>query len=235
MQRAVDDVDLKATPAVTDLYDKGFDEHYLTKIFSLGNLGVKTERKIVPTRWSITAVDDQLGKKLIEDVRYYNEMDYNAYFVSHLGNYFIVLTFPGAFSYELFEMSTKSYEFMTDYENHTGRKQYAHITAGGYYASRLAVLEHFKKIKKKAQVLVLRLITDEYWAPLGVWVVREAVRKAMENKPIQFSSKELMIEYTKKLAHKKFTYDIEKITKHSKILKNLKEQTRLFDFKFNRG
>ncbi|HEY9701767.1 MAG TPA: hypothetical protein V6C58_04945, partial [Allocoleopsis sp.] len=43
------------------LYTKGFDNQYLTKILSSGQTGLDANKKLVPTRWSITAVDDSIG------------------------------------------------------------------------------------------------------------------------------------------------------------------------------
>jgi len=203
VDKAVDDVDLKASLAINSLYKKNIDEHYLTRLLSIGTLGVKKQRKLVPTRWSITAVDDTLAKQMISEVKDYNIHDYTAFFGGHLGNYYVVLFFPEVWSYELFETyagkstwhDSEEVTTMTDYEGYDGRKDYASNTVGGYYAARLAVLEYLKKVKRQSSVLLLRFITGEYYAPLGVWVVREAVRKTMANKPLVFDSKELMLKY----------------------------------------
>lgn len=231
VDKVTSDTDLKAGAGLNILYKKGFDEHYLTKLLSVGTLGTKDKRKLVPTRWSITAVDDTVGKETIRQIKDCKEIDsYYAYFGSYQGNYYLILTFPEVWSYELFEMHTKSPSYMTDAEGFNGRTAYAHETAGGYYAARLAILERFNHIKRQGYALALRFITDEYWAPLGVWVVREAARAAMREKPIEFSSKELMIEYAKKLARKKFNYDINKILNSSKLLHEHKTQKRLWEF-----
>jgi hypothetical protein len=37
-------------------------------------------------------------------------------------------------------------------------------------------------------VLAIREISEDYWAPLGVWVVREVARKAMSSDPTRFDS-----------------------------------------------
>jgi DNA repair protein NreA len=37
-------------------------------------------------------------------------------------------------------------------------------------------------------VLTVREISEAYWAPLGVWVVREVARKALSSQPRRFSS-----------------------------------------------
>ena len=66
VDKVVDDTDMKAADALNYLYKHELDEHYLTKLFSLGNVGTKACRKIVPTRWSITAVDDAIGKGIMD-------------------------------------------------------------------------------------------------------------------------------------------------------------------------
>lgn len=232
VEDVVDDIYFKANDAVNLLYDKGFDEHYLTKVFSLANLGIKNNRKLVPTRWGITAVDDIIGKKIIEEIKDCPAADYLTFFGSYLGNYYLILMFPDAWSYELFEMITIEQDiFATDYESCGGRKNYAESTAGGYYAARFAILEKLRQMKKQAGVLALRFIEpNEYIAPLGVWVVREAARNAMKSNPIEFSSKELMIEYAKKLAKKKFNFNLDNPLKKSKLLSTMSSQSKLSQF-----
>ncbi len=234
VESAVNDIHLKANEAITDLYKRGVDEHYLTKLLSIGTLGMKKDRKLVPTRWSITAVDDNVCKQVLTKVKDYPETGYLAYFGSHLGNYYLILFFPDVFRYELFETYVGSAEygwpFATDYEDYSGRKDYASATAGGYYAARLAVAEELSRIKRQGSCLCLRFITNEYWAPLGVWVVREAARNAMKSSPIEFGSKELMLEYAKKFVKKKFGYDADNLFNKSLLLKELKQQSKLTAF-----
>ncbi|MFC1753894.1 hypothetical protein ACFL96_10985 [Thermoproteota archaeon] len=231
VDKVVSDTDMKAADAIKYLYKKDTDEHYLTKIISLGNLGLKRNRKLVPTRWSITAIDDTVGKQVLEEIKQFKPYDYAAYFGGHLGNYYLILFFPEAWSYELFETVVgENSSFATDFEPYEGRKYYADNTAGGYYASRLAITEHLKSIKRQGSVLALRFITKEYWAPLGVWVVRNATRKSLESKPITFGSKELMMKYAKAFIQKKFGFDLDILLRQSKLLKELKEQKRLVQF-----
>jgi hypothetical protein len=225
------DTDLKANDAIIYLYKNRFDENFLSRILSVGNVGVGKNRKLVPTRWSITATDDLLGKHLTNEIKKYNETNYTAFFSSYLGNYYLILCFPEVWSYELFEMHVSNpNNFMTDYEPYEGRKYYAEETAGGYYTVRLAILEKLNEIKKQSSILALRFITGDYTLPLGVWVTRESARKAMSAKPIHFSSKELMLEYAKKLVKKKFNFDLDNILKKSVLLRNMKEQSKLVRF-----
>lgn len=229
IQKIVDDTDLKANSAIIKLYDK-FDEHYLTKLLSVGNLGLKPQRKLVPTRWSVTAVDDNVGKHIIDEIKHYEKLSYSVFFGYYLGNYYIVLTFPDVWSYELFETHVNGNGYNYDVEGYTGRKSYAENTAGGYYTVRLAITEKFQEMKRQAKVIALRFVTDEYYAPLGVWVTREAARTAMSNKPIEFSSKELMLKYLKHFVRKKFNYDIDFMLRDSKLLKEIKSQKKLWEF-----
>lgn len=222
--------DLTAKESLHILYDKGFDEHYLTKIFSVGNLGKNTNKKLVPTRWAITAVDDALGKDVIREIKDYKYTNYILYFGGYLGNYYIILLFPEPWSYELFETHVSTKEFMTDNEGYYGRKGYAINTVGGYYAARFSILQKLKEMKRQASVLALRFITDEYWAPLGVWVVREATKKSINSKPIEFPDKESMIKYATEFVKETFNYDLNKILRESKVLKNLKVQKRINEY-----
>ncbi len=238
IDKVVSDTDLKANEGLKTLYSKKVDENVLTKLLSIGNLGLKKDRKLVPTRHSITAVDDNLGKELINQIKQYNESGYLAYFGGYLGNNFLILFFPEVWSYELFEMYmpwaswniSSEIQYMTDYEPYKGRKTYAESCAGGYYASRLAVLEELSNIKRQASVLVLRFIDGSYFCPLGVWVVRSGVRKTLSTKPLEFASKELMFEYAKKLIKRKYNHNISHIFDRSILLRNIKTQFKLSKF-----
>ena len=95
VDKVVSDTDLKANDAINYLYKNKFDEHVLSKILSIGVLGLKKGRRLVPTRWSITAVQDMLGKEGIKKIKEYSPVDaYHVYFGGYLGNYFLVFFFP---------------------------------------------------------------------------------------------------------------------------------------------
>ncbi len=230
VQKAHYDTDLKANEALVYLYENNFDENFLSRILSVGSLGVGKNRKLVPTRWSLTATHSTLGNHLIKEIKGYNNINYFAYFGGYLGNYYLILCFPEIWSYELFEMHVSNTRFMTDYEPYEGRKSYADNTAGGFYTVRLGILEKLKEIKRQGSILALRFITGDYTLPLGVWVTLEATRKAMNNKPIEFGSKELMMEYAKKLAKRKFNFDLGNILNNSILLKRIKHQSKLAEF-----
>lgn len=233
------DTDLKAAEGLKYLFDSGYDENFLSRMLSVGTVGIGKRRRLVPTRWSITAIDDTLGKHIIDEISLKPSVDCcEAFFGSHLGNYYLVLLFPSAWQYELFETympdaswnTSKEMQFMTDYENHFGRRDYAADCAGGYYSVRLAILEKLREERKQAGCLAIRVITGEYAVPLGVWVTREAARNAMQNKPLSFASKELAIKYAEALLKKKFGIDASALLRQSLLLKDLSQQRRISEF-----
>ncbi|MBI5003206.1 hypothetical protein HZC31_07515 [Candidatus Woesearchaeota archaeon] len=232
IDKAVSDNDLKAADALTYLTKKGYDEHALTKLLTVGNLGIKKQRKLVPTRWGITAVHSTIGNNIVKEVKYHEQDQYAAYFGSYLGNYYLLLTFPEVWQYELFEtIISENMHFSTNYEPYEGRKEYAHETAGGFYTVRLACLEQLQKRRRQASVLALRFINPkEYVAPLGVWVTLEATRRAIQAQPIVFSSKELLLNYTQIFVKKKFGLDVTPILQKSILLQNIKMQKKLTEF-----
>lgn len=239
VEKVVDDKDLKANEAINYLYKSDYDEHFLSKLLSVGVLGLGKSRRLVPTRWSITAVDDTIGKQLLGKIRDYSLVnEYRLYFGKFMGNYYLIMLFPERFSYELFELylpksswnQSDELKVATDYESFDGRKNYASNTVGGYYASRIAVLESLEKIKKQASVLVLRFETPEYWAALGVWVVRSAARKTLEEKGMFFNNKEQMLEYAKNLILANLNYNIHELLKRSILLEKIKTQMKLLSF-----
>jgi len=230
--------EIKASEGIKYLYKKNFDEYVLSKILSVGVLGLRTGKKLVPTRWSITATDDTIGKQLLEKVRDYKWIEnYELFFGEFMGNQYLVLLFPNVFSYELFELylpgsswnPSEEIKAATDFESYFGRKNYASNTSGGYYAARLPILEYLNNMKRQASVLAIRIETPSYWASLGVWIVRESVRKSLKRK-MEFLSREDMIEGVKKIGKIKFDFDCSQILKKSKILNEVLTQKRLVDF-----
>jgi hypothetical protein len=193
--------DLNATKAVRYLFDSGFNTYYIQKIFSVGMLGRADSRKLVPTRWSITAVHDILGEELKKDIVDFESIDRCMLFhYEHFGNHFEVILSPGNYSFQLIEIWVKKSFWSPDStwigydsENISKKRDYSELS-GGYYAARLPVLEHLRKIRRKASVIVIREIKPEYYAPLGVWVVEEGVRKALASKPEIYESTSKAIE-----------------------------------------
>ena len=186
--------ELKAKDAIITLYEAGFDEYYIIRLLSAGLLGVR--KKLVPTRWSITAVQDTIGSYLRKIILDYEPIkEYELYFHEFLGNRYIVLLIPRMYSFELLEVWLKGSLFgsdepsvIHDYEDFRGIKGYAEETSGAYYAARLSVLEYLRRRKRQASAIVFREVTPAYYAPLGVWQVRVGVRKALENIPQTFET-----------------------------------------------
>jgi len=184
IERTFYDVDLKAQDAVLNLYNSGIEISKIQKCFSIGMLGQK--RKLVPTRWSITATDDIISKSLVDEILDYSLIDSCRVFsYEHLGNVFSVVLFPHRWIYEMIEAwySNGILGFGSDSEDARGIDHPPAI-AGAYFAAKLGVAEYLNKKKIQAGVVILREIRPEYAIPVGVWQVREGIREAMKQNPI---------------------------------------------------
>lgn len=178
------DKDLNAQDAVLHLYNSGIDISKIQKCFSIGMLGQK--RKLVPTKWSITATDDIISKSLTEEILNYSLIDsYQVFRYEHLGNLFSIVLFPHRWIYEMIEawFSNGVLGFGSDFEDARGINHPPAI-AGAYFAAKLGVTEYLSKNKIQAGVIILREIRPEYAIPVGVWQVREGIRAAMKQTPI---------------------------------------------------
>jgi len=187
----------KARETAVELHSRGLDNYYITNVLSVGKLGVLENRIMVPTRWSITATDDMLGKHLMERVRGYKQLN-KVWVFSHesFSNHYEIIVIPGAWEFENFEawcpktiwnMVGSEARVSGEYEPFHGRSKYAVSQAGAYYAVRLAVLEFLERIRRQGRVVAIREVYEGYQVPVGVFQVRENARDAMEN-PQMFSS-----------------------------------------------
>lgn len=189
---AVSDTDLKTEEALRYLRGR-VPVYNISKILSVGLLGAKAQRRVVPTRWSITAVDSNMGNIILEEVKGYDEIDKPMLFQNeYLYNDFQILLLPRKYQYELVEidLTESKPKIGSDYESYLGRKTYASETAGGFYAARLSVLDALSKMRKQATALIVRETKPQYNVPVGVWEVRENVRGAFEKPPVKFETEE---------------------------------------------
>ncbi len=185
VDRATSDTDLSATDACEILNASGTDVYRITQLLTAGLLGSEKKRRVVPTRWAITAVDDTVSKQLKKKIARYPPLSGIEVFSASLyGNHIVCLLVPGDWKFEMIEVWGKqslwgggSETIAVDGEGLT-KSGYSPL-AGAYYSARLAIAEYLESVRRSARVLVLRNVTGEYWAPLGTWVVREATRNAM--------------------------------------------------------
>jgi len=235
VEKAYYDTDLKATDAVRGLYENGVLITKIQRAFSVGAFGLKQNRRLVPTRWSITAVDSILSKDLMERIKTFPEInEYRLYESRYLDNVFEVLMLPQAWSYEAMEAwypgtiwnpSGKSIVLYSDWEGYDGRTTYAEI-GGCYYAARLAVCELLEKERRQATVIVLREAHPGYIMPVGVWQVRENVRNAMRQTPLRFNT---LDEALARIATQ-FQIPLRRWVQGSKLLQNALFQRRLTQY-----
>ena len=189
VQTAYYDRDLGAAGAIGELYRKGVLITRIQKAFSLGMFGVGPRRKIVPTRWSITAVDSSVSLELIEKVKHRPTIDeYRVYGFKMYDNQYVAVLLPEPWRFEWIEAwfpNTTWNQFTTtpymigDYEEYFGRTKYARV-GGCYYSTRLAVAEALERERRQAAAIVLRETYPGFIMPLGVWNVRESIRELLK-------------------------------------------------------
>jgi DNA repair protein NreA len=202
LDRLTSDTDANARVAVGELYQRGVRVSRIQRAFSVGTLGRHGRRKLVPTRWSITAVDDLLSKQNLERIRLLPELgEILVHQLTALDNRWLLIFLPGAYRYEsieawypntLWNPDPNQIVMMGDHEGHDGRTTYASI-GGCYYAARLATSEALLAFGRQAGVVVLREVHPGEILPLGVWNVREHVRAALRQRPERLASLEELV------------------------------------------
>nr|WP_269140572.1 Nre family DNA repair protein [Archaeoglobus neptunius] len=226
------DTDLKAMSAVKLLYDRGIAVSHIQKLLSAGSLGIN--RKLVPTRWAITAVDDAISKLLIEEVKGYETIDeYRVFSLKVEKNLFMAVMLPEVWSFEWGEAWYPNTTWnrggrvvcITDFEGYWGRKTYASL-GGCYYSSRLATAEYLSRIKRQAAVVVWREIYPDFRIPLGVWFVREMLRKMYSRGYEEFDTLDDALNYLRNLSD----YGVERWVGRSGLLEDKRRQRKLWEF-----
>ena len=235
LERSFYDVDMKATDAVVASYRSGTRVSEIEKAFSVGTMGVGKRRRFVPTRWSITAVDDIISKELVGRAKHLETIDkYRVYFWDQLDNRWAIVMMPCSWRFEMMEawypqsswnLSDSHIDFEVDSEGYDGRTTYAAM-GGSYYAARLAIAERLEKERRSAGVIVMREIHPGYNIPLGVWNIRENCRTALLYDPIEADTLEGLwphIDAYMDIKHEEWK-------KRSELIREWKVQRRLDEF-----
>jgi hypothetical protein len=230
IEAAYYDTDLRAADAMMKLYMHGVETSIVQRVLSMGMLGLKKKRKLVPTRWSISATDDIISGMLVRANEINPTIDlFEVTQYSHLANYYSVILIPDdVWSFEMMERwFANSGQMATgvDYEDASGLNHNPTI-AGAYFAARLAVAEHLARRHKKAAALVVREIHPEYVMPLGVWQIREGVRQALKRPPQKFECLDRALSF----ACSYMSVSKNEVAQKSRLWKVFTSQTKISDF-----
>jgi len=220
----VNDTDVKSNQVILELEKSNIPTSTIIKILSAGLLGLGNTRKLVPTRWAITAVDDSISKEKIKRIKYSPEINEIMIFTSeYLGNHYEFILLPEKFSFEVIEISSVNPGVWHDYEQFFGRKNYASSVTGAYYSNRLALCEYLERIQRQATCIVFREISQEYTQSMGVGVLRQISREAFSKQPRRFSTLPEAIQDIQS----RLTLPINTFTEKSVLLKNYGKQTKI--------
>lgn len=224
------DTDLLAKEAVINLYHRDIPISTIQKALSVGAFGLGKNRKLVPTRWGITAIDSTLGLHLLDKIKQYPIIgEYRVYEYEKINNKFVILFTPTHWQYEAMEawfpqIIGDKLEIYSDYEKFEGKKDYS-LIGGCFYAERLSVSEALEREKRQAGVVIFRESYPGY-VPLGVWNCREAVRLALKRKCEKFGT----LQQTLNHISTRLRIPTKNWTRQSQLLKELRTQRKLLQF-----
>lgn len=186
LERVYHDSDLCTADGIISLHAAGMPFSSIQKALSAGTMGRGKARKMVPTRWSITACDTTIGDHLLRDVRRHQLIDaVRVHRYSSLNNHYAVILLPTPWQYEWMEAflhiaGTEELIF-SDLEMNRGKREYSRV-GGCFYSCRMAILEALSREQRQAGAIVLREARKGY-VPMGVFNVRENVRNALRQPP----------------------------------------------------
>ena len=224
------DTDLRAVDAMMKLYRHRVEMSIIHRVLSMGMLGVKKKRKLVPTRWSISTTDDIISGMLVKEIKKNPTIDlFEVSKYSHLANYYSVILIPSdMWSFEMIESwFTSRGQMATGSANEDARALNHNPTiAGAYFAARLAVAEQLARRHKRAAAIVLREIHPKYVIPLGVWQIRQGVREALKKPPQKFERFDDAIAF----ACSYMSMSKNEVVQKSWLWKSFKNQTKISDF-----
>ncbi len=234
IEGSIYDRDMSAAEGIVELYVKGVDVYSISKVLSLGSLGVRGRRRLVPTRWAITAVDSLVGnwlRRLVEQMPPYagNVLLYRS---SYEGNRYFVVIVPGPYMLEIVEawlprgLWTQSSREAHVLINREHTRMGLEYMDGGHYAMRIAVLEKLRSMRRQASVLAIREVGPEYYAPVGVWQVREGMRMALSSEPVRFDELDEALEFLRS----RVRFDLTPILRSSRLLRLVLRWTSLEGF-----
>ena len=86
---------MRAAEGIVNLYQGGVEVSSIHRVLSIGMLGLQKNRRLVPTRWSISATDDVISASLIKKIETFPAIDFfKVYKYAHLSNYYSVILIP---------------------------------------------------------------------------------------------------------------------------------------------
>ncbi|NPA97810.1 MAG: hypothetical protein GXO43_00365 [Crenarchaeota archaeon] len=182
--------DLRAEQAVWRLHKAGLDHYEIVRALSLGFIGTLKRRRLVPTRWSITAVDSILAKMYLKKIHLSRPIsNILVYHAEYLYNKYTIILAPGRYTSTWIEVWMPNSlwnphaepSILIIKDDYWGRPE---KMDGGFLAARTPILEHLARINRQAKVVILREVLPQYVYPVGNWQIRMTVGEALRRGPV---------------------------------------------------
>ncbi len=198
MEKIIHDYDMKARDAIVELYRSGVEIYSIQRAMSFGLLGSRRFRRIVPTRWAITAVDRIITDYLRKEVRKNREIsNFEIYSIEYMNNRFTVILLPGElrirwieFWYPRAGMRHRDDKPVLSLEIVEDLRGNVETMDGGFEAARMGILEALCRRGRKGRVIIIREILPDYYIGIGNWHIREDMRRIFNTIPILKTSDE---------------------------------------------
>ncbi len=188
---------------VVELYRRGFIHSYIARVISCGLAGAPHRRRLVPTRWSISATDKVLSDFFVEQVRRFPVgSDYLVSWCRYLGNIYVVVLLPERWGLELIEVWLPS-SVWVQVGGEAVVVRYCEYfrggsvpSDGGYLAVRYAVSRYLYEVQRRQyRGVVLRVVTSEYYSPVGSWQIRESIVRALRSNVVKLTTIDEVLNY----------------------------------------
>ncbi len=176
--------DVKAEEGVKEAWEKGVNNENIVRAFSLGLLG--KNKKMVPTRWAITAVDTIVSEEIKSKMRDWREVGYERMGVyEHYGNKYVVILRPDVLEVEMYEVWKRGSLWARDRDEIIYNRERLVKGAkaldprdGGFHALKRGFLEALSEFGVRSGATIVRIVDNRYYAPVGSWQIRLGVKEA---------------------------------------------------------
>lgn len=187
--------DVSAEEAIPELIRGGVDTYTIIRAMSLGFIGRLRRRKLVPTRWAITAVDRAAVKYFLNRLRDLPSVDnVSVHVLEYLMNRFYVILYPGNYHVEWLEvwrprtgLTERASSSVIIYSRDYGTGKTSTLD-GGFDAARHGLVRALYERGRKASAIIIRIIEPGYVIGVGNWHIRETVYRAVRSEGITFDT-----------------------------------------------
>jgi hypothetical protein len=199
--------DIPATEGIWRLLDYDYSLDQVVRLMSIGLLGRKKTRRILPTRSAykatINAFIDRVVMELIESP---SISSYEIHSGNLFGDQFFVLLHPGESRVDYLSLDVSGNKITRGFA-FEGLHQWSSDAKTSLYSdyARFSVYRKLMRRKERCHVTVFHLMKDPRNQLLGPWISRAGVDEALASESIKFDNRENAIQLLDTLLEPEFS------------------------------